>query len=316
MFITDLLWLESGWILSGCRLALIPPGQVGLILRLGLSVPKASKAVPFADKPRSPELSEQAHGDISDSGGASSPSYQLTVKRGFLALIVMHASQLLVGLALSYGARLIPSVSDGTRAIDGYMLGMTSVLLGGAIVLLWVWTDVRRFGPPFLTQLGLGRSVYNAGQIALLVVLLLVGTHFLAWTYRSVVLPSLGQGGIIGGGTQMFAHIRGTGSMFGMAGFLVLALIVGPVMEEFIFRGYLQSALARRLPAWGAITITSLLFMAGHGPTILWPMYFGYSVAWGWVFMKTKSLKAAIAIHVLSNLFYTVLAVMGWIILA
>jgi membrane protease YdiL (CAAX protease family) len=114
----------------------------------------------------------------------------------------------------------------------------------------------------------------------------------------------------------MFAHIRETGSMLGMAGFLVLALIVGPVMEEVIFRGYLQSAFTRRLPEWGAILITSLLFMAGHGPMLLWPMYFIYSVAWGWLFMHTKSLKMAIAVHMLSNLFYTVVAVMRWKILA
>ena len=150
----------------------------------------------------------------------------------------------------------------------------------------------------------------------MLIFLLFNATHFLAWTYRSVILPLVGQEGIIGGGSQMFAHIRETGSVLGMAGFLVLALIVGPVMEEVIFRGYLQSAFARRLPNWGAILITSLLFMAGHGPMLLWPMYFIYSVAWGWIFMHTKSLKMSIAIHMLSNLFYTVVAVMGWKILA
>jgi membrane protease YdiL (CAAX protease family) len=60
----------------------------------------------------------------------------------------------------------------------------------------------------------------------------------------------------------------------------------------------------------------ALLFMAGHGPTSLWPMYIVYSVAWGWIFMHTRSLKMSIAIHMLSNLFYTVVAVMSWEILA
>lgn len=114
----------------------------------------------------------------------------------------------------------------------------------------------------------------------------------------------------------MFAHIKESGSALKMTGFLVLALMIGPVMEEVVFRGYLQSALARRMPAWAAITITSFLFMLGHGPIILWPMYFIYSVAWGWIFLRTRSLKTAIAIHILSNLFYTVVGVMGWKILA
>ena len=150
----------------------------------------------------------------------------------------------------------------------------------------------------------------------MLVLVLLSATHFLAWAYRSVLLPLVDQGGIIGGGSQMFAHIQETGSVPGMAGFLILALVVGPVMEEVVFRGYLQSALARRMPGWGAVSITSFVFMTGHGPTILWPMYFIYSVAWGWIFMHTRSLKTAILIHMLSNLFYTVIAVMGWEILA
>jgi membrane protease YdiL (CAAX protease family) len=267
----------------------------------------------------SSESSEQTPENISNlniSQVVSNQPYQLTVKRGFLALFIMYASKLLVGLGFAYGIKFIKSTSDGAGTIDIQMIGMTSVLIGGAIVLLWAWTDMRRLGPSFLPQIGLQQSVINTSQAVMLVFLLLSATHFLAWTYRTVILPLVGQGGIIGGGSQMFAHIQETGSMFGMTGFLVLALIVGPVMEEVIFRGYLQSALTRRMPGWTAILITSLLFMAGHGPTILWPMYFIYSVAWGWILMHTRSLKMAIAIHMLSNLFYTVVGVMGWKLLA
>ncbi len=238
----------------------------------------------------SSESSEQAPIKISNLDGSQTPSsqpYQLTVKRGFLALFVMYASQTLVGLGFAYGVRAIQSASDGAGTIDIQMIGMASVLIGGAVVLLWVWTDIRRLGPSFSPQIGLQQGVIKTSQALMLVFLVCSAAHFLAWIYRSVILPLVGQGGIIGGGSQMFAHIQETGSVFGMTGFLVLALIVGPVMEEVVFRGYLQSALARRMPHWGAIAITSLLFMAGHGPTILWPMYFVYSVAWGWIFMHT-----------------------------
>lgn len=243
------------------------------------------------------------------------PPYQLTVKRGFLALLIMYVCQTLVALGFAYAVKFIWGGTDGT-GIDIQMIGMTSVLVGGAFVLIWAWADIRRLGPSFLPQVGLQQSVVKISHAIMLILLLLAGTHFLAWIYRSVLLPLAGQGGVIGGGSQMFAHIQETGSVFGMIGFLVLALFVGPVMEEVVFRGYLQSALARRMPTWGAITMTSLLFMAGHGPMILWPMYFVYSGAWGWIFMHTGSLKTSIAIHVLSNLFYTVVAVMGLNILA
>ena len=234
------------------------------------------------------------------------PSYRLTVKRGFLALLIMFASQTLVGLGFSFGA----------SAMDSQVIGMISVLGGGMIALLWVWTDIRRLGPTFPPQIGLRPSVIGASQATLLVITLFVATHVIAWTYRTVILPLVGQEGVIGGGSQMFTYLRDSGSAYGMAGFLALALIAGPVFEEVIFRGYLQSALTRRMPRWGAITITSLVFMAGHGPPILWPMYFMFSVAWGWIFAHTRSLKTAIAFHMLSNFFYIVIAVMGWKILA
>ena len=259
-----------------------------------------------------PEQASAARSHLEDGANSSAQAYRLTVKRGFLAVLIMYACQTLAGISISYGARFI----RGADAIDLPIIGMASVLIGGSLVLLWAWTDIRRWGPSFLPQIGLRHSVIKKSQAVLLILLLLSSTHFLAWIYRSVLLPLLGQGGIIGGGSQMFAHIRETGSVLGMAGFLVLALVVGPVMEEVVFRGYLQSALARRLPGWGAISITSIVFMAGHGPTILWPMYFIYSVAWGWIFMRTKSLGMAIFIHMLSNLFYAVIAVMGWEILA
>ena len=273
----------------------------------------------MADSISSSEALEQTSERTSDLNipqTIASRPYQLTVKRGFLALLVMYVCKTLVGIGFAYGGKFIESVNEGAATIDTQMIGMTSVLIGGAIVLIWVWTDVRRLGPSFLPQIGLQPSVIKTSQAVLLIFLLVSATHVLAWIYRSVVLPLVGQGGIIGGGSQMFAHIQETGSGLGMTGFLFLALVVGPVMEEFIFRGYLQSALTRRMPAWLGILITSLLFTVGHGPMILWPMYFMYSVAWGWVFMQTGSLRMAIAIHMLSNLFYAVVSTMGWKLLA
>ncbi|MBK1876067.1 CPBP family intramembrane glutamic endopeptidase [Pelagicoccus mobilis] len=262
--------------------------------------------------PSPSESGEPESDSASDPQGTAGAVYQLTIKRGFLVLCIMFVSQTLAGIGLSYGAKLI----WGRDGVDLPTIGVLSVLLGGTIVLLWAWADIRRFGPSFLPQIGWRQGVLKTSQVVVLVLLLLGVTHFLAWTYRSVLLPQWGHGGVVGGGSQMFAHIKETGSALKMTGFLILALLVGPVMEEVVFRGYLQSSLARRLPVWSAIVITSVLFMLGHGPAILWPMYFLYSLAWGWVFVYTRSIKASIAIHILSNLFYTVVALMEWDILA
>jgi membrane protease YdiL (CAAX protease family) len=245
-------------------------------------------------------------------GNMSARYSELTLKRGVLAVILMYACQLLAGIIISYTFKLF----DSTGGVDIQIIGLSSILLSGIMVLLWFWWDVHRSGSSFYPQIGLQPSIIKNSKAVLLIISMLGITHFLAWVYRSVLLPMVDQGGIIGGGSQMFTYIQGTGSVTGMIGFLTLALIIGPVMEEIVFRGYLQSSLAKRIPAWAAISITSLIFMAGHSPMVLWPMYFMFSVAWGWIYLRTKSLKMAILIHMLSNLFYTVVGFAGWDILA
>lgn len=144
----------------------------------------------------------------------------------------------------------------------------------------------------------------------------MVSTHFLAWIYRSVILPAFDHEGIIGGGSKMFNFIQTNGGALEMGGFLLLALFVGPIVEEVVFRGYLQSSLAKKTPLWTAVLITSIVFTIGHSPIILWPMYFLYSATWTWIYVRTGSIKIAVLIHFLSNLFYTVVGFAGWDILA
>ena len=76
----------------------------------------------------SSDSSEKAPEKISNldvSQAASSQPYQLTVKRGFLALFIMYDSQTLVGLGFSYGLRFINGAggdakSDTTALVWGF----------------------------------------------------------------------------------------------------------------------------------------------------------------------------------------------------
>lgn len=237
---------------------------------------------------------------------------QLTIKRGILAIVIMYACQLLAGIAISYGFKFF----SPTNEVPLEILGLTSALLSGIMIITFFWWDIRRLGESFYRQIGLQPSKIKKSKGLLLVISALASTHFLAWIYRSVILPEFGHEGIIGGGSKMFSFIQTNGGVLEMSGFLLLALLVGPIMEEVVFRGYLQSSLAKKIPAWAAILITSIVFTIGHSPMILWPMYFLYSVTWGWILVRTGSLKLAILIHILSNLFYAVVGFAGWDILA
>jgi len=237
---------------------------------------------------------------------------QLTIKRGILAIVIMYACQLLAGIAISYGFKFF----SPTNKVPLEILGLTSALLSGIMIITFYWWDIRRSGKTFYPEIGLQPSKIKKSKGLLLIIVALVSTHFLAWIYRSVILPAFGQEGIIGGGSKMFSFVQTNGGALEMGGFLLLALFVGPIMEEIVFRGYLQSSLTKKIPLWAAILITSIVFTVGHSPMILWPMYFLYSATWGWILVRTGSLKMAILIHILSNLFYAVVGFAGWDILA
>ncbi|MEO9485465.1 MAG: CPBP family intramembrane glutamic endopeptidase [Ekhidna sp.] len=237
---------------------------------------------------------------------------QLTIKRGILAIVIMYACQLLAGIAISYGLKFF----SPTNKVSIEILGLTSTLLSGIMIIIFYWWDIRRSGETFYPEIGLQPSKIKKSKGLLLVIAALVSTHFLAWIYRSVILPSFGHEGIIAGGSKMFSFIQTNGGVLEMSGLLLLALLIGPIMEEVVFRGYLQSSLAKKIPLWAAILITSIVFTVGHSPMILWPMYFLYSATWGWILVRTGSLKMAILIHVLSNLFYAIVGFAGWDILA
>lgn len=90
----------------------------------------------------------------------------------------------------------------------------------------------------------------------------------------------------------------------GSAGFalsVATVVVVGPVVEELVFRGVILDAVARKWGGWAGIAISSFLFAALH--LTLWafvPM-FALGLALGWLAWNRHSLWPAIVLHVLYN---------------
>ncbi len=80
------------------------------------------------------------------------------------------------------------------------------------------------------------------------------------------------------------------------------AIILAPIVEEVIYRGFLQSALLRLSGrAWPAIFVTSALFAAAHYgavPPHALANLFVLSIAMGVAFERTRSLGVSILMHV------------------
>ena len=108
---------------------------------------------------------------------SSASPYQLTVKRGFLALGIMFGSQILIGLGYSFIAALIGGASGGAGPVDKNTVGLVSVLGGSTITLIWIWFDLRRFGSTFGPQIGLRPSRFDVGPTVLLVLATFVSVN-------------------------------------------------------------------------------------------------------------------------------------------
>ncbi len=83
---------------------------------------------------------------------------------------------------------------------------------------------------------------------------------------------------------------------------LVMAGFLAPVAEELFFRGAIYTWFRQRTSLWVAILASSGLFALGHADTLAVVVTsFILGAVNAWVFEKTRSLWASIAIHAFNN---------------
>ncbi len=82
----------------------------------------------------------------------------------------------------------------------------------------------------------------------------------------------------------------------------VLAIVVlGPVLEEMLFRGGVTEELLRKFSAGKAILYSALIFGIFHiNPAQIIPATF-VGLLLGWLYYKTRSLVPGITVHILNN---------------
>jgi tetratricopeptide (TPR) repeat protein len=85
-----------------------------------------------------------------------------------------------------------------------------------------------------------------------------------------------------------------------LAAFLSV-VIVGPIVEEILFRGLIYGALEKRLHVFGALLVSSFLFALVHLQVVYFIPIFCLGLVLGWARWKANSLGLPILIHVLNN---------------
>jgi membrane protease YdiL (CAAX protease family) len=113
-----------------------------------------------------------------------------------------------------------------------------------------------------------------------------------------------------------------TGSSTGLAINLLAGAVIAPLYEELLFRGFATTAWARAVRPASAILRTSLLFALAHvltqGGTSFSEAFgiavvaaaarFPVALVLGWVYLRRRSLWAAIGLHATYNAILLVVA--------
>ena len=90
-------------------------------------------------------------------------------------------------------------------------------------------------------------------------------------------------------------------SFSGTIAIIIFGVLVGPVAEEVLFRGFLQPVLKDIMGSTRAIALTSLLFALVHFNAYILLQIFILGVLLGYLYEKTNTLVASISVHILHN---------------
>jgi membrane protease YdiL (CAAX protease family) len=244
---------------------------------------------------------------------------------GFALLVILTAAGLRYYLPLA--RRVL--VEDRGRVEDGWV----QPLDGAVALLLCFWFLMLGYGA--LTQesertVGFG-DVVNGAIIYASIVIFLLGLL----VYRNIP-PS----GVFGLGGEKFFPVLGRALLallaaypvlmlvqsmvFGISGgnlqpqevveflqnadtprdriaVMVMAVVVAPVAEEMIFRGYLYPAGKRYLGPFLSLGASSLLFAALHGHMASVPALFTLAICLGLAYEKTGTLLVPMVMHAVFN---------------
>jgi len=137
--------------------------------------------------------------------------------------------------------------------------------------------------------------LHKASGLAILLVAAAMAFNFVYATY---VIPGVDMQADM---AKILASIERT--PLNMAAMFFAIAIAAPVVEELLFRGFLQNALAKYVPIWGSILLSSFLFALVHGQPYAIPGLMSLSIAFGYLYHCTGSLRTNILLHMANNVF-------------
>lgn len=84
--------------------------------------------------------------------------------------------------------------------------------------------------------------------------------------------------------------------------YLFVAVTFGPIVEEFLFRGFFYKYLRRRYSVFVCAIVSSVVFGVSHGTTEHMPMTCAFGLFLCFIFELTGKIRYCIGFHILANL--------------
>lgn len=190
---------------------------------------------------------------------------------------------------------LAPLIVPGDVENPLILIARTMVFMGG--LALGVGIIAHRQHPEGIGALGFSRGGNLRAIAAGLVCFVLLWPVLTGCTW---VWPTLA--GLMNIEVGMQPVLEGILDLEGSAlfGALVLAVLIGPFLEELIFRGFLQPLLVQNFRERGGIALCALLFALLHGWDAFLPL-FVFSLLLGWLQVHTQRLLASYCVHAFNN---------------
>ncbi|MGB8769258.1 MAG: type II CAAX endopeptidase family protein [Candidatus Korobacteraceae bacterium] len=184
------------------------------------------------------------------------------------------------------------------------------VLLGSVLRFLGRFRLLQRSE---LTDPSFGLQVAVVASLSLALYLVLKFRHHqpvlqpLGWVWpraAHIVLAVI-SGVLLASGVALYLRFRHQSTQpVAVTELLFLGLLLGPILEESLFRGCLLPLLAQTSGSGTAVVLTAIMFVLFHQPPNLahWVSFTATGIAYGWIRVASRSTAAAAVMHATYNL--------------
>lgn len=225
------------------------------------------------------------------------------VQTMFLTVAVFITSQFVASLLLVSVPLLLGATQSGLNSwldsVGGQFI-FIAVVEGLVMLLLWGLLHLKK-----TSFLDIGLAWPRFKDLGLAIVGF--GVYFLMYLVLAVVaklvFPSLDFN------QQQEVGFQAVTTVWQLSLVFFSLVILPPLVEEVLMRGFLYTGLKNKWPTWVAVVVTSLMFAAAHlqfgsGAPLLWIAAldtFTLSLVLIYLREKTGNLGASIALHMLKN---------------